>query len=248
MRQIILAMPKWMRKRFLHATRTNLLPLLLTIRVGGLIFAGLAMWVFASIADDVLEKESQAFDTGILLALRYLHTPLLDRAMISLTFFGEPSVLLLLSLSLGIWLLLRGRQSEATTIAIAAAGAGSLNYLLKELFQRNRPLLWERIVDVEHYSFPSGHAMVSMVMYGLIGYLLATHFPRWRLFIITLTIILISGIGLSRLYLGVHWPTDVIAGYAAGCVWLIACIFSLETWDRYRSAQSYSEDKSLSPE
>jgi undecaprenyl-diphosphatase len=246
--QILSLMPEWMRTRYEQAKRTNLLPLLLTIRVGGLIFAALAMWAFAQIADEVLDKETQTIDTAILQVLRGLRTPLLDQVMMGVTFLGEPTVLLLMCLSLGIWLLIRKRREEATTIAIAAGGAGGLNYLIKDLFRRQRPPVWERIVDVNHYSFPSGHAMVSLVVYGIIGYLLVTHFPRWRSLIISLTIILVSAIGFSRLYLSVHWPTDVIAGYAAGVVWLIACIVSMEIWHEYRSAKSRKEDKSMMPE
>lgn len=95
-------------------------------------------------------------------------------------------------------------------------------------------MLWERVVDVSHYSFPSGHAMISMVTYGMIGYLLVSKFPQWRGWITSLTLILVTGIGLSRLYFGVHWPTDIVAGYAAGLVWLLACIFSLQVWQDRR--------------
>lgn len=211
----------------------NLLSLLLTIRVGGLLIAGLAMWGFAQIADEVLEKETQFFDTLILLTLKHLHTQVLDRVMTYITVLGEPSILLIVSLGLGIWLFVKQYRSEATTLAIASAGAGGLNYWLKELFQRARPILWERVVDVTHYSFPSGHAMVSLVVYGMIGYLLAKHLQKWKTLILFSTIFLITAIGLSRLYLGVHWPTDVIAGYAAGLVWLIACILSLEIWQQH---------------
>jgi undecaprenyl-diphosphatase len=76
--------------------------------------------------------------------------------------------------------------------------------------------------------------MISMVVYGIIGYLLSSKFPQWRLLIISLTLVLVTGIGLSRLYLGVHWPTDVVAGYAAGLVWLLTCIFSLQVWQDRR--------------
>jgi len=234
--RIISVLPPSVRVALRHANPKRLLALLLTIRAGGLLVAGLALWGFAQIADEVLEKESQAFDSAILLALRRLHTPVLDRVMTSVTVLGEPVILLGVGLGLGIWLLMRGLREQAITLAIAAAGAGGLNYLLKELFRRSRPALWERIVDVKHYSFPSGHAMVSLVVYGAIGYLLAIHFRRWRLLIIASTILLVTAIGLSRLYLGVHWPTDVIAGYAAGIVWLMACILSLEIWQEHRRA------------
>ncbi|MBD2120631.1 phosphatase PAP2 family protein [Trichocoleus sp. FACHB-262] len=208
----------------------KLLPLLSTVRLGGLVLAGLALWGFAEIADEVLEKETQAFDTTILLSLRELHNPLLDRLMIAITFLGEPTELTIMSLALGAWLLWRGQRSEATTLAIAAAGAAGLNVLLKDVFARARPALWARIVDVKYYSFPSGHAMLSVVVYGLLGYLLATHFKRWRVGILISTAVLIAAIGFSRLYLGVHWPTDVLAGYAAGLVWLMTCILSIEIW------------------
>lgn len=225
--------------------RERLFSLLLTIRVAGLILAALAMWVFAQIADEVLEKETQFVDTSILQAIRLLHTPLLDRVMIGVAFVGEPSVLVIVSILLGIWLLAKSYRSEATTLAIAALGAVGLNYLLKQLFARTRPALWDRIVDVRFYSFPSGHAMISLVIYGFIGYLLATRFQRWRGWILSTTTLLILAIGFSRLYLGVHWPTDVVAGYAAGLVWLIACIWSLEIWRQFRSQVKRSEEQGV---
>jgi undecaprenyl-diphosphatase len=141
-------------------------------------------------------------------------------------------------LCLGIWLLYRGQRSEATILLIAAVGAIVLNNLLKIAFGRARPMLWERVVNVGQYSFPSGHAMISLVIFGISGYLLSSKFPQWRGWIISLTLVLVIGIGLSRLYLGVHWPTDIIAGYAAGVVWLVTCIFSLQVWqDRRLAAQ-----------
>jgi len=239
-RQIILALPTWFR--------THLLQLLLTIRVAGIVFAALALWIFAEIAEDVLEKESQSIDTAILLLLRSLHSPPLDQFMLGITFWGEPSVLLIICLLLGIWWLIKQQRAEATTLAIAGVGALGLNYLLKVLFGRARPALWERVLDVGQYSFPSGHAMISMVIYGMIGYFLVKRFPRWRVLTIIGTVLLITIIGLSRLYLGVHWPTDVLAGYAGGIVWLTTCIFSLEIWQERRSSDGFLEDESLSPE
>jgi len=218
----------------------KLSPLLSTVRVVGLALAGLSLWGFAEIADEVLEKETQAFDTAILLSLRELHNPLLDRLMIAITFLGEPTELTIMSLALGAWLIWRGQRSEAATLAIAAAGAAGLNVLLKDVFSRARPALWDRIVDVRYYSFPSGHAMLSMVVYGLLGYLLATHFRRWHIGILVATVVLIAAIGFSRLYLGVHWPTDVLAGYAAGLVWLMTCILSIEIW-RHRATMRTQE-------
>lgn len=223
-RQVLATLPKSIRR--------NLLPLLLTIRVAGLGLAALALWVFAKIADEILEKESYAFDQEILLAIRRIHSPVLDRIMLGLTFLGEPMTLLILVLGIGLWLLRKQHRSQATTLAIAALGGVGLNFILKQVFRRARPLLWERLIDINTYSFPSGHAMVSLVVLGTIGYILAVNFQRFRYWIFGVTLLLILGIGFSRLYLGVHWPTDIIAGYAAGFVWLVTCIFSMELWGK----------------
>jgi|GEM_PF-1069454 len=174
-------------------------------------------------------------DTSILLAIQKLHTPLLDRIMLGITSLGDPTILLLVSLGLGFGLNHHNRRSQATTLGIAAGGAIALNCLLKLLFGRARPALWDRLIHVGLHSFPSGHAMVSIVIYGFIGYILAKQFPQWRGRIFALTFVLILAIGFSRLYLGVHWPTDVVAGYAAGLVWLMACIERLELRQKYNS-------------
>lgn len=176
-------------------------------------------------------------DKGILLFIQKLHTPFFDRLMLGITFLGEPATLLLICLGLIMSPLGGSKRSEkATTLSIATVGAVGLNYWLKLRFGRVRPALWERIINVRHHSFPSGHAMMSIVTYGFIGYLLAKQFPQWREQIFALSFVLIVAIGFSRLYLGVHWPTDVLAGYAVGLVWLSACIISLELW------QAYSKD------
>lgn len=221
-KQTLQSLPKWLRE--------HLLPLLLTIRVGGFLVAALAMWGFATLAEEVLEKESFALDSQILLTLQQLHSPFLDQVMLGLTFLGDPTVLGIASIASAAILLLDKQRSEATVFLIATGGAVVLNLWLKDLFARDRPELWEQIIDVQLYSFPSGHAMISFVVYSMLAYLLRRHFPRWQSMIILGTLLLIVGIGLSRLYLGVHWPTDILAGYAAGLIWLVACIISLEVW------------------
>lgn len=208
----------------------RLIPLLTTIEVLGLAIAAFGLWGFAQIADEVLEQETQAFDTAILLALQRIHTPWLDQFMLGATVLGEPTLLVVVTLSISTVLIVGRKRADGITLAIAALGAAGLNMLLKNVFARARPELWQRIVDVRYYSFPSGHAMVSLVIYGLIGYLMATNLKVKSIWVSGLTALLIGIIGFSRLYLGVHWPTDVIAGYAAGLVWLITCIFSLEIW------------------
>ncbi|GAA6623751.1 phosphatase PAP2 family protein [Scytonema sp. NUACC26] len=183
-------------------------------------------------------------DESILLAIQRLHTPLLDRIAIGITSLGGSMGLPLICLAFATSPVYYNRRSEVTTFGVATLGAIALNSLLKERFGRARPALWDWIVNVGHYSFPSGHAMMSMVVYGFIGYTLAKEFPHQRKQIFALTILLIGAIGFSRLYLGVHWPTDVAAGYAVGLLWLIACILGFNLWQKYRLSKQLITVKS----
>jgi membrane-associated phospholipid phosphatase len=233
-----MSIPSWsnLTHRLIHLWKQKinptLAPLFSTLWILGISLAGFALWGFAEIADEVLDKETTAIDRNILQTLKTLHNPFLDRIMVWITSLGDPLIVTVISVLVAVVLSRRRRLAGAITIAIASAGAWGLNFLLKDVFSRDRPELWQRIVDVQYNSFPSGHAMVSLVVYGFLAYLLAIRFPRWQNLIYILAIVVVFGIGLSRLYLGVHWPTDVVAGYAAGLVWLITCILSLEVVER----------------
>ncbi|MGD1912205.1 MAG: phosphatase PAP2 family protein [Rivularia sp. (in: cyanobacteria)] len=206
----------------------RLSPLLSLIWVGSFTIAAFLIWIFLQIADKVVAEETATFDTEILQSIYSIHTPLLNKIMAGITYLGNGSILIDLSCFVGIILLTQRRFINAFTLVIVASGGIGLNLWLKTLYGRVRPALWERIVEANSFSFPSGHAMVSLVIYGFIGYLLIVKFPSWSGIILLFTTLLIVAIGFSRLYLGVHWPTDVIAGYAAGLVWLISCITSTE--------------------
>ena len=215
-------LPQISKQRQLNQTGSQLIPVLGA--VGALVCATGLLYAYN-------------LDEGILLLIQKLHTPLRDRIMLSITFMGDPVVMLLSSLGLAISPLFYNRRRQAAILGIAGVGATLLNCLMKLFFGRARPALWKHIIKVGQHSFPSGHAMVSIVIYGFTGYILAKQFPEQRFWIYGLTIVLIAAIGFSRLYLGVHWLTDVTAGYAAGLVWLIACIISLESQQKYRSLQ-----------
>lgn len=206
----------------------RLSPLLSLVWVGGFAIAAFCVWGFFEIAERVFVEQTTEFDTAILQTIYKLHTPLLNQIMTGITFLGNGSTLIYLSCFVGIFLLVSRKFASAFTLIIVTSGGIGLNIWLKNVFGRVRPALWERIVDVNSFSFPSGHAMVSLVVYGYLGYLLIANFHSWSGLIFFLTALLILAIGFSRLYLGVHWLTDVIAGYAAGLVWLISCILSVE--------------------
>ncbi len=204
---------------------TKFLSLSLTNRLGWLVIVAFSMVGFAGLANQVLAKKTDIFDRDILLAIQQIHTPWLNWLMIKITYLGEPLVLLPIALILGLVLLIIRRYSLAIILPIATLGTWGLNHGLKAMFLRPRPQLWERILDAGFYSFPSGHAMVSFVFYSLLAYFLASRFPQFRWLIFSGSILLIIAIGFSRLYLGVHWPTDIMGSYMISLVCTIAWIF-----------------------
>ncbi|MEH2351519.1 MAG: phosphatase PAP2 family protein [Nostoc sp.] len=213
---------------WLRHIHPRLAALIATIGIVGLTSCLLILFVLAKIAGEVLEREAFAFDTTFLLWLHQFANPILDNLMLFITNLANPSTVVIV---VGVNLLLlwwRRYREEAIFFVLACFGGFILNTGLKLFFSKPRPELWHRLISEKSFSFPSGHALGSMVLYGFISYELATHYPRFAKFIYSLTIILIAAIGISRLYLGVHWPTDIIAGYGVGFLWLMICITMLK--------------------
>jgi undecaprenyl-diphosphatase len=123
------------------------------------------------------------------------------------------------------YLVIGGKRAAALLVLVSVAGGVALSSALKIGFDRPRPDLVAHLVDVHTLSFPSGHAMVSAVAYLTLGALLAQTQVRKGLkaYVITVAVVLTLLIGVSRVYLGVHWPTDVVAGWCAGAAWAIGC-------------------------
>ncbi|HKX30908.1 MAG TPA: phosphatase PAP2 family protein [Blastocatellia bacterium] len=160
-------------------------------------------------------------------------TPQLNEAMGMVTRAGNALTLITFSLILAVFFLIRCRRKrEALTILMSLGIGYAASAVLKLVFHRERPNLWEFIERPEDYSFPSGHAMASMVVYGMAAYLLELAFPRFRWFFRVLAAVLILMIGTSRVYLGVHWPSDVLAGFVGG----LAVVFNLAYWYSRRSS------------
>ncbi|MCF6410370.1 phosphatase PAP2 family protein [Pseudalkalibacillus salsuginis] len=202
--------------------------------IAGILAALAFIWVFAGLSNELLENELQGFDTFISNVIYNLQTPWMTNFMIFMTHAGDTYTYVVLVSILLIFLLRKQLKWEAFILLIAVLGAWGLNTVLKGLFQRERPEL-EHLVEVGGYSFPSGHAMVSIAAYGIMGYLLVQYLRRkgkqyWPVvLVVSLWIFLI---GLSRIYLYVHYPSDVIAGYSAGGVWLLSCIYALTILNR----------------
>jgi len=192
--------------------------------------------VFGTLAWETLFRNTMVlFDDSFVWLIRYFANPVLDKIMIILTDigFGTSYMVIVITSFLLLTYLKRWRELGALTICIA--GGAVLSFLLKILFHRTRPDLFQ-VVKETSYSFPSGHALATMCFYGMVAFLIMRKTSSWRgrLTVMTLTVILSVLIGISRIYLGVHYPTDVIAGYAVGSMWLAFCISLLMWWERAR--------------
>lgn len=198
--------------------------------------SALMLAIFATLAWETLFRNTMGlFDDSFIWLIRYFAGPNIDRIMIIISDIGfGTSYIIIVAVSLLLLAYLK-RWREMGALAICLAGGAVLSWLLKILFHRARPDLF-RVVQETGFSFPSGHALATMCFYGMAVFLIMRTVSSWRgrLAVMTLGVILSMAIGISRIYLGVHYPTDVVAGYAAGSMWLAFCISLLMWWERDR--------------
>jgi undecaprenyl-diphosphatase len=194
----------------------------------------ISAWAFVKLAGEVVEGDTHGFDTALLLAMRDPQNPSdpfgpswLEEAARDITGLGGYAVLTLVTLATLAYLLLARKERAALLVIVAVVGGMMLSSALKMGFDRPRPDLVPYLTRVHTASFPSGHAMLSAVVYLTLGALLARIHPRRRIkgfflgFAVTLTLL----VGTSRVYLGVHWPSDVLAGWCVGAAWASLCWF-----------------------
>jgi undecaprenyl-diphosphatase len=198
----------------------------------GLLAVAAALLTFAGLAGEVLEGDTRAFDRTILLALRDpadLSDPIgprwLEEVARDVTSLGGTAILTAFTLAVVGFLALAGKRAAAVLVAVSVGGGTALSSLLKVGFARPRPDLVPHAVEVYTASFPSGHAMLSAVTYLTLGALLIRVQPRRRVkvYIFALAVSTTLLVGASRVYLGVHWPTDVLAGWCVGAAWALLC-------------------------
>ena len=189
-------------------------------------------WGFVLLASAVAEGHTKAFDDRLLLALRVPGDPATPigpawfaETARDLTALGSTSVLLLATFGVAGFLLLDRRYGAMTFVLAATLGGWALSMALKSAFERPRPDLVPHLMRVYFSSFPSGHSMMSAVVYGTLGASLSSLVPRRRLkfYFHGLAALLAGLVGASRVYLGVHYPTDVLAGWSAGVAWATLC-------------------------
>lgn len=202
------------------------------IGVLSIVFAiALALLAFLGLADEVMEGETGAFDEALLLALRTstdTHDPLgprwLEQAAGDITALGGVTVLALITLGAIGFLLADGKPRTAMLVIASVGGGTLLSTLLKLGYARPRPDLVPHGVEVYTASFPSGHALGAAVVFLTLGGLLSWSQPsrRIKIYILSMAVVLTILVGVSRVYLGVHWPTDVLAGWTIGAAWALA--------------------------
>ncbi len=190
----------------------------------GIILGIIPLFIFAKLSDELLENELTYFDNLITNFIHLFTNQYNTKIAIFITNLGSAQVEITLLLILITYFYFKNKNKVLPLILLINLIVGwLLNELLKLIFHRSRPAI-EHLVEAGGYSFPSGHAMVSTIFYGLIGYLFWYYLRkkgknRWS--IILFTVFFTTLIGLSRIYLNVHYPSDVIAGFAAGVTWLV---------------------------
>jgi undecaprenyl-diphosphatase len=191
----------------------------------------LAVWGFIELADDAPEGDYLELEAKIMQSLRRDGQPLgpVGTAAVvrDVTALGSAVVLVLLTLLILGYLVMIRHYRVALLIAVATAGGQALNLVLKNSFERARPDATLHLVEVCSTSFPSGHSMAASIFYLTAGALLARTATRRRekTYLVTAALLLVFLIGFSRVYLGVHYPTDVLAGWTAGTAWALLCWF-----------------------
>ena len=187
---------------------------------------------FLRVVTELGDDRSAAFDRAVLLALRNpadITDPLgpqwLEQTALQITALGSTTVLTIVTVIVAAWLLLVRQLGAAAFVTIAVVGGAALSNLVKYSFARVRPELVPHIDLVSGNSFPSGHALSSAVVYLTLGTLLTRLRPErgHKIFLLSVATILTLLIGITRVYLGVHWPTDVLAGWCLGATWAMLC-------------------------
>jgi undecaprenyl-diphosphatase len=204
----------------------------------GFLISLAALWIFAGVTEDVVHHDPlTTFDLAVTKWIRAHTTPLGDRIFTVVSLIGSPIVMAAVGTIGAILIIVRRKWLVLAAWIAGFMGAGALSYVLKIVIQRPRPVGASAFLHGETFSFPSGHALGSLVGYGMLAYVIGSNWiesRRGRLRLAIATAVLVIAIGVSRLYLGVHYFSDVVGGYAVGILWLSVCISGLQVAERRR--------------
>ena len=221
----------------------------LRLVVGTLICVGL-VWAFLEIAEEVREPERLPFDDRILLAFRdptdpgrALGPPWLTDMVRDISALGSVTVTTGVTVAVVGYLLLARQRHRALLVVVAVTGGAVLGTALKSLFGRARPEIVPHLTEVSSLSFPSGHSVISAILYPTLGALLVPVVKRRRAkaYVMALSLSVALLVGVSRVFLGVHYPTDVLAGWTVGTAWALACGLAARSLQRRGAIEPRSE-------
>ena len=198
----------------------------------------LPLWGFGALAEEVWEGDTFFFDQPLLRWAETWHSPAMDRVFLLFSKIGYMWGVVPVDIALVLFLALKRKPREAIFAGIALAGSGLLNVAAKNYFGRARPSLWESISPETTFSFPSGHAMGSMTLAAVL--VLLAWRTRWRWWVLGVMIPFVVMVGASRIYLGVHYPSDILAGWAAALAWVFGVYLVMfrgarQPWQRPQS-------------
>jgi len=204
----------------------------------GFIISLAALWLFAAVTEDVVTHDPLThFDLALTTWIRAHTTPLGDRIFTAVSLTGSPISMAAVGMIGAVIIVMRRKWLELAAWVAGFMGAGVLAYILKIVIQRPRPVGATPFLHGDSFSFPSGHALGSLVGYGMLAYVIGSNWvttARGRFRLVIGTAVLVVAIGISRLYLGVHYFSDVVGGYAVGVLWLSVCISGLQVAERRR--------------
>jgi len=225
--------PRWLRLRKLEQHEIQWL-------IAGVLIC-LLLWGFFALGSEVMEGDTKALDTRVLVALRKADDPSrpigpawVENVLLDLTAVGGPTVLGLVVFAVVGFLALQARYRTALVVLLTAASGEIANIVMKNLFLRPRPDVVPHLRDVTSTSFPSGHAMESAIIYLTLGAMLMRLAERrvTKIYCIGMAVFLTLLVGISRVYLGVHYPTDVLAGWMFGFFWASLCWLVARRFER----------------
>lgn len=214
------------------------------IWVLSLVVVGGATSIFLWLAGEVLERETFPLDAPLLLLVHRLSTPWLDMLMIGISWIGSPGAFLVTPIAM-VWLWRQRRLVAALTLVVSTVGAGLLNLWLKLFFARPRPSIFPPVIIDTSYSFPSGHTMGAVALYGFLAYMFWQQRRRvWAL----LAMLFVLLIALSRIYLGVHYPSDILGALAVSIIWLALVLMGYRHYQhRYPSPDQAVSALTITP-
>jgi len=190
-----------------------------------------AAWLFSALAEDVVNKDAPlgAIDLGVATWLHAHATPAWTALMLLVSDIGAPLTVMAMASMTAIFLLWKRQHYPLVLLAFAVPGGALLNVIIKQLVHRDRPVFDDPIQILTSYSFPSGHAMGATVFFGTLAAIVVWQVRdrRVRALAVAAAALLVTLICFSRAYLGVHYLSDVTAGFLAGVVWLGACLFAV---------------------